>query len=101
MNPKSEFEIVFPVRGGSLEIRFATQKALRFRGLSKTFVVCLKFSGLLPDAIQSDCASCSAAQKRNSRKVITFLRTRRPQDWKKLTDKYDPQGLFNQRINKN
>ncbi|KAJ6642802.1 Ejaculatory bulb-specific protein 3, partial [Pseudolycoriella hygida] len=52
---------------------------------------------LLPDAIQTDCSRCTADQKRNSRKVITFLRTRRPQDWKKLTDKYDPQGLFKKR----
>ena len=56
------------------------------------------FAELLPDAIQSDCSKCSDVQKRNSRKVITFLRTRRPQDWKKLTDKYDPQGLFKKRI---
>lgn len=56
------------------------------------------FLGLLPDAIQTDCSKCTEVQKRNSRKVITYLRTNRPQDWKKLTDKYDPQGLFNQRL---
>lgn len=55
------------------------------------------YIGLLPDAIQTDCSKCTNDQKRNSRKVITFLRTRRPQDWKKLTDKYDPQGLYNKR----
>lgn len=53
---------------------------------------------LLPDAIQSDCSKCSPAQKRNSKKVINFLRARRPQDWKALTDKYDPQGLFKRRL---
>lgn len=56
------------------------------------------FLGLLPDAIQTDCSKCSDIQKRNSRKIITFLRTRRPQDWKKLTDKYDPEGLFKKRL---
>lgn len=55
-------------------------------------------SELLPDAIQSDCSKCTEPQKRNSRKVITFLRTKRPQDWKKLTDKYDPQGRFKERL---
>lgn len=55
-------------------------------------------SELLPDAIQSDCSKCTEPQKRNSHKVITFLRTRRPQDWKKLTDKYDPQGKFKARL---
>lgn len=47
---------------------------------------------LLPDAIQSDCAKCNRMQKHNSRKVITFFRLQRPQDWKRLTDKYDPLG---------
>ncbi|XP_031618373.1 ejaculatory bulb-specific protein 3-like [Contarinia nasturtii] len=53
---------------------------------------------LLPDALQSDCSKCSAAQKRNSKKVINFLRTRRPNDWKDLTAKFDPEGLFKQRL---
>lgn len=68
----------------------------------QTNMVCYFFvyfiAELLPDAIQTDCSKCSAAQKRNSRKVITFLRTKRPQDWKSLTDKYDPEGLFKQRL---
>lgn len=66
--------------------------------LINTIVFFLLFSGLLPDAIQSDCSKCSEVQKRNSKKVINFLRTRRPQDWKKLTDKYDPQGYFKKRL---
>lgn len=49
---------------------------------------------LLPDAIQTDCSKCTAAQKQNSRKVITFFRTHRPQDWKRLKSKYDPLGHF-------
>lgn len=55
------------------------------------------FAEMLPDAIQNDCSKCNATQKRNSRKVINFLRTRRPQDFKALTDKYDPKGLFKAR----
>lgn len=62
------------------------------------FILFFFFPGLLPDAIQTDCSKCSDVQKRNSRKIITYLRTRRPQDWKKLTDKYDPKGLFKARI---
>lgn len=53
---------------------------------------------LLPDAIRSDCSKCTPTQKRNSKKVITFLRTRRPKDWDALITKYDPQGLFKQRV---
>lgn len=63
-----------------------------------SFLIIFLFSELLPDAIQSDCSKCSDSQKRNSRKVITFLRTKRPQDWKKLTDKYDPHGRFKARV---
>lgn len=79
------------------------KNSIQFNSLhSNTKLNCLSFfpsiAELLPDAIQSDCSKCSAAQKRNSKKVINFLRTRRPQDWKSLTDKYDPKGLFKQRL---
>lgn len=56
------------------------------------------FAGLLPDAIQSDCSKCTDAQKRNSRKVISYLRTKKPQEWAKLIAKYDPQGKFQARV---
>lgn len=52
---------------------------------------------LLPDAIQTDCHNCTRMQKLNSRKVISFLRTRRPQDWRRLTERFDPKGLFKAR----
>lgn len=56
----------------------------------------LLFSEYLPEALQYDCAKCSDAQKRNLKKVVTFLRTRHPLDWKALSDKYDPQGIHKQ-----
>lgn len=51
-------------------------------------------SALLPDAIQTDCSKCTADQKRNSKKIINFLRTRRPADWKALKAKYDPESKY-------
>ncbi|XP_075165939.1 pherokine 3 [Haematobia irritans] len=54
---------------------------------------------LLPDALQSDCSKCSDVQKRNSQKVITFLRSRRPGDWKLLLEKYDPNGTYRAKHN--
>lgn len=52
---------------------------------------------LLPAAIQTDCHKCTNIQKQNSRRVITFLRMNRPQDWRRLTDRFDPKGLFKAR----
>ncbi|KAH8254453.1 hypothetical protein KR032_010166 [Drosophila birchii] len=49
---------------------------------------------LLPDALQSDCSKCTATQRRNSEKVINFLRARRAGEWKLLLEKYDPQGVY-------
>lgn len=71
----------------------------------KSYVSCLLDEGpcsregeglkqMLPDAIQTDCSKCTRVQRKNSRKVITFFRLQRPQDWKRLTDKYDPLGRF-------
>lgn len=51
----------------------------------------------LPDAIQNDCSKCTATQKRNLKKVISTLRTNKPKEWADLLEKYDPQGLFQQR----
>ncbi|BFG04436.1 ejaculatory bulb-specific protein 3 [Drosophila madeirensis] len=49
---------------------------------------------LLPDALQSDCSKCTAAQRRNSEKVINFLRVNKPGEWKLLLDKYDSKGIY-------
>lgn len=54
---------------------------------------------LLPSAIRGDCSDCTDTQRRNSKKVINFLRSRRPQDWKKLIEKYDPEGIFERNLN--
>lgn len=56
-------------------------------------------SELLPDAIQTDCSKCTTEQKQNSKKIINFLRTRRPSDWNALLKKYDPESKFQKRLN--
>uniref|UniRef100_U5ESI4 Protein serine/threonine kinase aedes aegypti n=1 Tax=Corethrella appendiculata TaxID=1370023 RepID=U5ESI4_9DIPT len=57
----------------------------------------------LPDALKTNCDKCTEIQRRNSRKVIDHLQVKKPQEWKKLLDKYDPQGVyksnFEERIN--
>ncbi|NP_001298144.1 ejaculatory bulb-specific protein 3 precursor [Stomoxys calcitrans] len=54
---------------------------------------------LLPDALQSDCSKCSDVQRRNSQKVINFLRANRPGEWKLLLNKYDPNGSYRAKHN--
>ncbi|KAH8283586.1 hypothetical protein KR018_008301 [Drosophila ironensis] len=49
---------------------------------------------LLPDALQSDCSKCTDVQRRNSEKVINYLRTHRAGEWKLLLDKYDSKGIY-------
>lgn len=57
----------------------------------------LLFPEYLPEALQNDCAKCSEAQKRNLKKVVTYLRTHNPRDWQALSAKYDPQGIHQKR----
>ncbi|XP_053696132.1 ejaculatory bulb-specific protein 3-like [Sabethes cyaneus] len=48
----------------------------------------------LPDALENDCAKCSAKQKEQSTKVIKNLTEKRPEQWKLLKAKYDPNNKY-------
>nr|WJJ63291.1 chemosensory protein 6 [Pachyrhinus yasumatsui] len=48
----------------------------------------------LPEAIQTDCAKCSEAQRNGSRKIIRHLVKNKPSWWKELQTKFDPQGTY-------
>ncbi|XP_059479128.1 ejaculatory bulb-specific protein 3-like [Neocloeon triangulifer] len=52
----------------------------------------------LPDALETDCSKCSERQIEIVRKASRHLMEKRPADWKKLQDKYDPQGTFQPRF---
>ncbi|XP_068144862.1 ejaculatory bulb-specific protein 3 [Drosophila tropicalis] len=49
---------------------------------------------LLPDALESECSKCTEVQRRNSNKVINYLRANKPGEWKLLLDKYDSKGIY-------
>lgn len=53
---------------------------------------------MLPDIIQNNCSKCDETQRRNSMKVINHVRTHRPQEWRALVNKYDPQGIAQRRL---
>ncbi|CAD6998692.1 unnamed protein product [Ceratitis capitata] len=55
---------------------------------------------LLPDALQTDCSKCTETQRKNSQKVINFLRSNRPGEWKLLLDKYDSRGVYRSKYEK-
>ncbi|XP_026762933.1 allergen Tha p 1 [Galleria mellonella] len=51
----------------------------------------------IPDALEFDCSKCTAKQKTSSDKVIRFLVNKRPELWKELKVRYDPDSIYEQR----
>ncbi|XP_046602268.1 ejaculatory bulb-specific protein 3 isoform X1 [Neodiprion lecontei] len=48
----------------------------------------------LPDALATNCAGCSTAQKNAADKFSQHLIDQKPEDWKLLEAKYDPTGAY-------
>ncbi|XP_014253147.1 ejaculatory bulb-specific protein 3-like [Cimex lectularius] len=48
----------------------------------------------LPDALATNCAKCSKKQKEGSEKVINFIVEKKPKDFEKLEELYDPDGVY-------
>ncbi|XP_044737535.1 ejaculatory bulb-specific protein 3-like [Chrysoperla carnea] len=53
---------------------------------------------ILPDALQTGCSKCNDKQKITAQKVIEHLSTKRSDDWKKLTNKFDPKGEYQKKF---
>ncbi|XP_055699156.1 ejaculatory bulb-specific protein 3-like isoform X2 [Phlebotomus papatasi] len=49
---------------------------------------------ILPDALESNCAKCSDAQRRGAERVLRFVIDKKPDQWKQLQEKYDPQNVY-------
>jgi hypothetical protein len=52
------------------------------------------FAAAIGDALQNDCAKCSEKQKAGAEKVIKFLYKNKPEQWKLLREKYDPDNTY-------
>jgi hypothetical protein len=52
------------------------------------------FAAHITDALQNDCAKCSEKQKAGAEKVIKFLYKNKPEQWKQLQEKYDPDNTY-------
>nr|AIX97074.1 chemosensory protein 6 [Dastarcus helophoroides] len=48
----------------------------------------------LPDALQTDCSKCSEKQKEVSKQIVKFLIEKKPNMWKELQEKYDPEQVY-------
>ncbi|TDG46423.1 hypothetical protein AWZ03_007197 [Drosophila navojoa] len=55
---------------------------------------------LLPDALESECSKCTDVQRRNSNKVINYLRINKAKEWDELLDKYDSKGIYRAKYEK-
>ncbi|CAB3231656.1 unnamed protein product [Arctia plantaginis] len=51
----------------------------------------------LPDALEHECSKCTEKQKIGSDKVIKHLVNKRPDLWKELSVKYDPENIYQER----
>ncbi|KAK9892195.1 hypothetical protein WA026_019000 [Henosepilachna vigintioctopunctata] len=48
----------------------------------------------LPEALETECAKCTDAQKIGSRRIITHLIKNKREWWNELEKKYDPKKLY-------
>ncbi|XP_030388277.1 ejaculatory bulb-specific protein 3 [Scaptodrosophila lebanonensis] len=48
----------------------------------------------LPDALKTECSKCSEKQKTNTDKIIRFIIDNKPEEWKQLQAKYDPDEIY-------
>lgn len=78
---------------------------LESQRLLKAYVDCLMDRGrctpdgkalkeTLPDALENECSKCTEKQKSGSDKVIRHLVNKRPDLWKELSTKYDPDNIY-------
>ncbi|KAH8253605.1 hypothetical protein KR032_006222 [Drosophila birchii] len=48
----------------------------------------------LPDALKTECSKCSEKQRQNTDKVIRYIIDNKPEEWKQLQAKYDPEEIY-------
>ncbi|THK33131.1 ejaculatory bulb-specific protein 3 [Diachasma alloeum] len=53
---------------------------------------------VLPEVLSTSCAKCSPVQRQMARKVVGYIQKNKPDDWKLLTTKFDPQGRYTEEI---
>lgn len=51
----------------------------------------------MPDALETDCSKCSPKQKEGSEKIVRYIINNKPDYWKELQEKYDPNDEYEKR----
>lgn len=51
-------------------------------------------SGIVPDAIQTECAKCNERQRKQAGKVLAHLLQYKPEYWNMLVKKFDPNNVY-------
>jgi len=70
-------------------------------GVIIILISCLiKFTGVLPDALKTNCGKCTDTQKMKIEKILKFLMKNRSTDFDRLTAKYDPSGEYKKKLEK-
>nr|E0X9F6.1 RecName: Full=Allergen Tha p 1; AltName: Allergen=Tha p 1; Flags: Precursor [Thaumetopoea pityocampa]ADK47876.1 Tha p 1 allergen [Thaumetopoea pityocampa]CCJ09295.1 Tha p1 [Thaumetopoea pityocampa] len=83
-------------------------EVLQSERLLKGYVECLLDKGrctpdgkelkdTLPDALEHECSKCTEKQKSGADTVIRHLVNKRPELWKELAVKYDPENIYQER----
>lgn len=49
---------------------------------------------LLPDALRTNCAKCTEKQRDGTDRVLRFIVKNKPDEWKRLKAKFDPEDKF-------
>nr|QIS77189.1 CSP2 [Episyrphus balteatus] len=81
------------------------EEILKSDRLFKNYFNCLMESGkctpdgrelkrVLPDALKTGCAKCSEKQRAGTERVLKFIIENKPEQWKALQAKYDPDGVY-------
>lgn len=65
-----------------------------FKNLVSLRFIFVNLAEVLPDALKTECSKCSEKQREGSKKIIRHLIDNKPEWWKDLEAKYDPQGSY-------
>ncbi|KAG5883698.1 hypothetical protein JTB14_007417 [Gonioctena quinquepunctata] len=87
------------------------EEVLRSERLMKNYLNCLLDEGpcspdgqelknVLLDSLNTECCKCSDRQKNGARKVIHYLVEKHKDWWEQLTARYDPNGVFKKKYEK-
>jgi hypothetical protein len=55
------------------------------------------FSAHIKDAVDTDCSNCSDTQKKGAERILAFLHKNKPEKFRILQDKFDPDRAYYKR----